>query len=83
MPEYLCEDGPLGGQVFEWHQALEPGETVTFCVVDVAHPPPDGDPEADYRVGSGPRGELPGRLGFVGGRGVWDPPVPAGRPAVA
>jgi hypothetical protein len=71
MPWYMCgNDGPLGGQVFEWDRMAEPGETVTFCLVDVAYEVPDGGPEADYRVVSLPAGRLPGRLEFVADRGM-------------
>jgi len=69
--------------VFEWDRLEEPGETVTFCLVDVAYEVMDRDPEADYRVISSPGDGGPGRLEFVGGRGLWASPVPADRPAVA
>ena len=81
MPEYLCGDGPLAGQVVDWHRPAEPGETVTFCLVDVAYHVPDGDPEADYVVVALPDGGMPGRLEFVAGRGVWG--VAGADPAVA
>ena len=71
MPEYMCGDGPLVGQVFEWDEPAEPGRTLTFCLVDVGHEGLDVEPEADYRVLTAPAGGEPGLLAFVAGRGLW------------
>jgi hypothetical protein len=78
MPEYMCGDGPLAGQVFEWDEWAEAGQTLTFCLVDVGHDGLDVEPEADYRVVAEPSGGEPGRLAFVAGRGAWRSPALAG-----
>lgn len=74
MAEYVCVDGPLSGQQFDWRDEPHEGEVLTIGLVDVAQGDvgPD-ETEADYRVLSrgGAGGSAPGRLAFVAGRGAW------------
>lgn len=73
MPEYVCVDGPLSGQLFDWRDEPHEGEILTIGLVDVSQQDAGPDEtEADYLVQSpAGTGGAPGRLGFVAGRGAW------------
>ena len=73
MPQYLCLDGPLGGQILEWRDPPPDGVTLTVGVVDVdVHDPAwPGPPEVDYVVEQAARGADPGRLRYLTRRGTW------------
>jgi len=72
MPEYVCLDGPLSGQQFDWRDVAGPGELVTIGVVDVGQDDVGSQEqtEADYIV-ERTADAAPGRLRFVVGRGAW------------
>ncbi len=72
MPQYLCVDGPLAGQLVDWREPVDEHEVVTMIVVDVVDvsgPDVDADGAVDYRVAGPAVDGLPGRLRFAGRRG--------------
>ena len=84
MPQFMCVDGPLSGQQFDWPEGARTGQTLTIAVVDVGQPEvaPEDEPEAEYRVERTAEEDLPGRIRFVTGRGPWRAPARAPLPGV-